>query len=308
MKAPASQHVCTAYGYNMIGPKPAACPFCGAGAAAFLTDAACSARYRVTASAVAPGITRLNSVPPLGIEHAAYRIEADGANVWIDCPSSFNADALAAQVIAFTHKDFLGASNQYRAAFGAEVWIHAADAVHPLARPFPFDRRFDTDFEAHGIAAKHIGGHSPGFTAYRFGDTLFACDLVFDRGSRTRFNPYGQGARGAAEAARRLLAWLGRDELARVCGWNYVSDYAGWRDRVAALVARNGRPLDRGPAGPRAPELRRYICNDCALVYDPVLGMPEDGIPPGTPFAAIPDTWRCPDCRLTKADFVAIDS
>ena len=47
----------------------------------------------------------------------------------------------------------------------------------------------------------------------------------------------------------------------------------------------------------------KYVCIVCGYVYDPVAGMPEDGIAPGTPFAAIPDDWECPDCGVSKADF-----
>ena len=48
---------------------------------------------------------------------------------------------------------------------------------------------------------------------------------------------------------------------------------------------------------------QKYLCVVCGYVYDPAVGMPEDGIAPGTPFAAIPDDWECPDCGVSKADF-----
>lgn len=47
----------------------------------------------------------------------------------------------------------------------------------------------------------------------------------------------------------------------------------------------------------------KYICIVCNYVYDPALGMPEDGIAPGTPFAEIPEDWSCPDCGVSKEDF-----
>ena len=34
------------------------------------------------------------------------------------------------------------------------------------------------------------------------------------------------------------------------------------------------------------------------------MGNSEDGIAPGTEFQNIPDDWRCPECGVTKADFV----
>ena len=34
----------------------------------------------------------------------------------------------------------------------------------------------------------------------------------------------------------------------------------------------------------------------------------EDDIQPGTEFVDIPDTWRCPVCGVTKADFIPYDA
>lgn len=53
--------------------------------------------------------------------------------------------------------------------------------------------------------------------------------------------------------------------------------------------------------------MTKYICVVCNFVYDPAVGMPEDGIAPGTAFADIPDDWACPECGVSKADFEAIE-
>jgi rubredoxin len=39
------------------------------------------------------------------------------------------------------------------------------------------------------------------------------------------------------------------------------------------------------------------------MIYDAEEGDPEGGIPPGTPFSAIPDTWVCPVCGARKTAF-----
>ena len=116
-----AQWVCTLCGYNMIGTRPEVCPFCGARHETFLTWQAAEQTYRVTARPVTEGVTQLLSVPRLGLEHAAYRVESDAGGFWIDCPSAFNRDLAPVQAIYFTHKDFLGASNQYRALWGANT-------------------------------------------------------------------------------------------------------------------------------------------------------------------------------------------
>lgn len=48
---------------------------------------------------------------------------------------------------------------------------------------------------------------------------------------------------------------------------------------------------------------RTWICKVCDFVYDETLGIPDEGIAPGTRFEDIPDSWLCPDCGVTKSDF-----
>jgi rubredoxin len=47
----------------------------------------------------------------------------------------------------------------------------------------------------------------------------------------------------------------------------------------------------------------KYLCPVCRYVYDPAVGDPAGGIPPGTPFEKIPDDWVCPICRVSKKMF-----
>jgi len=44
----------------------------------------------------------------------------------------------------------------------------------------------------------------------------------------------------------------------------------------------------------------RWVCLECHYIYDPEKGDPKQGIPPGTPFEDLPDTWRCPECKILK--------
>ena len=54
-------------------------------------------------------------------------------------------------------------------------------------------------------------------------------------------------------------------------------------------------------------DFKTYICIVCGFVYDEAAGRPEDGIAPGTPWAAVPEDWACPDCGVAKADFEAVE-
>ena len=55
------------------------------------------------------------------------------------------------------------------------------------------------------------------------------------------------------------------------------------------------------------PTTQKWICEPCGMIYDPVEGDPDGGIPPGTAFEEIPMTWTCPVCGARKRDFVPYD-
>ena len=50
-------------------------------------------------------------------------------------------------------------------------------------------------------------------------------------------------------------------------------------------------------------EYKSYMCQLCGLIYNEAEGWPEDGIPAGTAWEDVPDTWLCPECGATKSDF-----
>jgi len=52
--------------------------------------------------------------------------------------------------------------------------------------------------------------------------------------------------------------------------------------------------------------MKQWMCAPCGFIYDEAAGLPEDGIPAGTRFEDIPDSWVCPDCGLSKMHFVLI--
>jgi rubredoxin len=52
---------------------------------------------------------------------------------------------------------------------------------------------------------------------------------------------------------------------------------------------------------------KQWQCALCAFAYDEALGMPEEGIPPGTRWQDVPETWTCPDCSAAKSDFEMVE-
>ena len=49
--------------------------------------------------------------------------------------------------------------------------------------------------------------------------------------------------------------------------------------------------------------MKKYRCTVCEWVYDPAVGDPGGGIPPGTQFEEIPEDWVCPVCGVGKDMF-----
>jgi len=61
-------------------------------------------------------------------------------------------------------------------------------------------------------------------------------------------------------------------------------------------------------SAPTTAAYRTWMCVVCGFLYDEAQGLPEEGIPPGTRWEDVPDTWVCPDCGVTKDDFEMVET
>ena len=53
--------------------------------------------------------------------------------------------------------------------------------------------------------------------------------------------------------------------------------------------------------------MKKWQCVICGFIYDEALGLPDEGISPGTLWEEIPDGWSCPECGASKDDFVLME-
>jgi rubredoxin-NAD+ reductase len=51
-----------------------------------------------------------------------------------------------------------------------------------------------------------------------------------------------------------------------------------------------------------------WECQICGHIYDEAKGDPDHGIPPGTLWKDVPDTWTCPGCGVGKDRYEPIDT
>ena len=137
----------------------------------------------------------------------------------------------------------------------------------------------------------------------RIGDTVFAVDRKNGRCGATNVNPTTgrrdldiPGSLRAAFGHKNLGVYL----IVREGGQIAVGD------AVLTPRAASVEPVaiaHTAVAAPGGGGHRRFICRGCYFIYDEATGLPRQSIEPGTPFADIPGTWRCPDCGTEKTTF-----
>lgn len=72
---------------------------------------------------------------------------------------------------------------------------------------------------------------------------------------------------------------------------------------VEGLAVQFPNPGSRRSASDAKPGSRKWECILCGFVYDEALGLPDEGIAPGTLWEDVPADWSCPDCSAGKDDF-----
>ena len=134
----------------------------------------------------------------------------------------------------------------------------------------------------------------------RIGDGLFRVDRRNGRCGATNVNP--ETGRRDLDLPGSLRAAFGHKELgvylvAREGGRLAVGDHVFTPSTTA--VGQLPLPIPRKPNGGH----QKFMCGGCYFIYEPTAGSPDQAIPGGTPFAAIPPHWRCPDCGTEKTTF-----
>ena len=54
-------------------------------------------------------------------------------------------------------------------------------------------------------------------------------------------------------------------------------------------------------------DTKTWMCLICGWIYDETIGVPQDGIALGTPWALVPMNWTCPECGARKEDFEMVE-
>lgn len=86
--------------------------------------------------------------------------------------------------------------------------------------------------------------------------------------------------------------------------------YTYYRDVIKGLSPKNAPTYHAPQVETKTTEeglMKKWRCELCGHIYDPKIGDPEHGIPPGIDLDDLPDDWHCPVCGVDKSSFVPVD-
>ena len=100
--------------------------------------------------------------------------------------------------------------------------------------------------------------------------------------------------------------FVGRIEDAAVLSDDTPMTYDYYRLKKGGKSPKNAPTYYREEEENELHRSGTYECRICGYIYDPVKGIPEQGIAAGTPFEDLPGDWRCPGCGASKRIFVKL--
>jgi glyoxylase-like metal-dependent hydrolase (beta-lactamase superfamily II) len=119
-----------------------------------------------------PGLTQIRTEPSFAIGQQAYLVQTPAGNVLWDCVSYLDDATVSAvralggvAAIAISHPHFYSSCVEWAHAFGATVWLPAADRGWVM-RPDPSIRHVEEDSVSpvEGVRLVRVGGHFRGST------------------------------------------------------------------------------------------------------------------------------------------------
>lgn len=188
-------HLCTACGtsFPSAATPPGRCPICEderqyvpAAGQGWTTPAKLAAGHRNAWRQEAEGLFTVQTVPAFAINQRAFLLRTPAGNILWDCVALLD-EATRALVqglgglhgIALSHPHYYTTMQDWAAAFGCPIHLHAADRDWVM-RPDPAIRFWDGDRLdlLPGVALHRIGGHFPGGAVLHWNDLLLAGDIV----------------------------------------------------------------------------------------------------------------------------------
>jgi rubredoxin len=177
----------------------------------------------------------------------------------------------------------------------------------PDRRPWQITKQITFPAQGPGISLQEVPG-------IKDDQGLFACSLTMAPNTRT-VAPDPSGGDGQFVVVVKGSLVHGDREHKALTAVHVRPEEAAFQIHAGAQ-GLEGLILNLPQVKPRAVDARKpsaaagfkkWQCVLCAFAYDEALGMPGEGIPAGTRWNDVPDTWSCPDCAASKRDFEMIE-
>jgi len=143
---------------------------------------------------------------------------------------------VGAILLTHGHPDHVGALGEVRAATGAPVGIHPADAAaFNLEADFALEDGMEIDFGKGQLAVYHTPGHTPGSVCFRFDSRALVGDTLFPGGPGHSKSP---AALAEILNSLREVLFTWPDELYFIPGHGHGSTLGAVRPAYEAFLAR----------------------------------------------------------------------
>ncbi len=143
---------------------------------------------------------------------------------------------------------------------------------------------------------------------------LYSCALTLSPGARTVAPAPSSGAGQYVVVVKGSLLHEGKERQALTVVFVKPDEdafqiHAGPQGLEAIILnfPQAAPRVANGKAPSSAAGFKKWQCMLCAFSYDEAVGIPEEGIPAGTRWADVPDTWICADCGAGKSDFEMVE-
>ncbi len=262
--------LCAACGtsYPEADEPPGGCPICDderqyvpRGGQAWIAREALAAGRRNAWAAHQPGLMSLQPVPAFAINQRAFLLSTPAGNVLWDCVALLDpaTEALVRglgglSAIAISHPHYYTTMQDWAAAFGAPVHLHAADRDW-VVRPDPALRFWEGEAleVLPGVTLVRVGGHFEGGTVLHWAEgegVLLAGDIlqVTPGGDRVSFQwSYPNMMPLPAASIRRIVARLEPWRFGRIFGAFAGQDVLGDGEAIVRRSAARYVELLEGP-------------------------------------------------------------
>lgn len=149
--------------------------------------------------------------------------------------------------------------------------------------------------KGHTLGNSIIVAEADGLFYMMHGDVTYTDEALYEN----KLSVVYEDKEAARDTLNRVRAFIRKNPTV------YCSTHTplGYENLEAKRVCDLDHPTETLPVDYEIASVQatgKWICSICGYIYDPEIGDPDRGFPPGTKFEDLPADWKCPRCRQGK--------